>query len=80
MYRHVRGKCVIINNEIVDGMPMRYGTETDGRLLQQLFRQLHFQVEELNNVTAAVSIAQQNNLCYDCVTSSMLFLYIPTRE
>jgi len=55
MFKKRRGQCIIINNHKVLNAPDRDGTQVDGRLLAELFHQLHFRVTEHKNLTALVT-------------------------
>ncbi|XP_065934127.1 caspase-6-like [Magallana gigas] len=52
MRRKRRGLVYLINNELFDALPRRYGTEFDRDDLTKLFTDLHFEVIVENNLTA----------------------------
>jgi hypothetical protein len=52
MSNAIRGKCLIFNMEIVGMHPTRHGTRVDGRLLTELFEQLHFTTHEFMDFSA----------------------------
>ena len=54
MNKRCRGKCYVFNVHTVAGMPPRKGCDEDTRLLNELFTQLHFEVENVENLTAQV--------------------------
>lgn len=52
IFRRTRGVCVIVNIRDVIGLSTRLGTETDEKLLTQLFQHLHFEVQIYHNLDA----------------------------
>ena len=52
MERKPRGNCVIINNEKLETMDNRSGTEFDAENLQKTFMWLQFDVDIFNDCTA----------------------------
>lgn len=79
MSAKVRGLCLIVNNVVFDDPKFnRPGSEKDGEGLEEVFKQLHFEVRIETNLTAAQMTRFFTKACkdqvreYDCFVAVIL--------